>query len=85
MRTIKESRTFIYHEINKLVESPQENKQILSNIIRVIKKNCPHITKNLRGYWIDINCLPEACVDELITCLQTIISNEEFLSVSSST
>lgn len=58
---VKDKKVELFNFINKNTN----NNSINGEVIQIIKKHTDKISKNHKGYWVDINLLPEDCVNEL--------------------
>jgi hypothetical protein len=61
---MKQIRNNILEKIN-LVFNLENKKEIYINILRIVKEGNVNITKNIRGYWFDVNQLSDECLEKL--------------------
>jgi transcription antitermination factor NusA-like protein len=61
---MKHIRNNILEKIN-LVFYLENKKEIYTNILKIVKEGNVNITKNIRGYWFDVNELSDECLGKL--------------------
>jgi hypothetical protein len=69
---MKQMRVNTLEKIN-LVSNLENKKEVYTNILKIVKENKINLTKNIRGYWFDINELSEECLNILNKYLNEVI------------